>query len=51
MIHALEDNLTSDEEFALLYDMNRSSNLDLPCRQYAPFNLDDMENDERLAEF
>ena len=54
LLYSLDDNWFDDkteEEFTLLYDMNRSSNLDLPYKQYTPFNLDDMEDDECLAEF
>lgn len=49
LICAFEDNLILDEEFLLLYDTNQSKNFDLPYRQYTPFNLDEMEDDECLA--
>ena len=39
------------EECVLLYDYKKSLNLDLPYDQYSRFKLDDMENDECLAEF
>ena len=38
----------SIEEFAVLYE---SSNLNLPYESYSPFDLDDMENSECVAEF
>jgi len=50
LLSALNINLLSEEEFLLLYDVNKSKNLDLPCKQYSPFNLDYME-DECLNEF
>lgn len=51
LLLALNDNLLSEEEFLILYDVNKSKNLDLPCKQYLPFNLDYMEEDECLNEF
>ena len=40
----------SDQEFLLLYDMNKS-NLILPYWNYPKFNLDSLENDECVSEF
>ena len=40
-----------EEDFLLLYDYNKSSNLDLRYDQYPFFDLDDMEDCECLAEF
>ena len=51
LLIAFDDRTITDEEFLLLYDMNRSKNLDLPYEQYERFSLDDMEDDECLAEF
>ena len=51
LLFALDDNLITDEEFTLLVDENRSSNLDLPYNEYTPFNLVEMKDDECLAEF
>ncbi len=51
MLLALNVNLLSEEEFLVLYDASKSKNLDLPCKIYSPFNLDDMEEDERINEF
>ena len=45
------DNLITDEEFVLLYDMNRSKNLELPYRNYLNFDLDAMSDDECWSEF
>lgn len=41
----------NDEEFVLLYDLNRSTNLDLPYWDYERFDLDRMSDDKRIAEF
>lgn len=48
--YAFDDGLISDEECLLLYDLNRLTNLDFPYEQYPLFDLDDMQNDECLAE-
>ena len=47
---ALCDDLISEDEYLLLYDLNRSKNLDLPYDEFT-FDLDDMENSECVAEF
>ena len=39
------------EEFLMLYDINRTHNLDLPYWKYEKFDLDHLENDECVAEF
>ena len=49
LLYAFDDGLISDEECLLLYDLNRSTNLDYPYEQYPLFDLDDMQNDECLA--
>ena len=41
----------NDEEFIMLYDLNRSTNLDLPYWDYERFDLDRMSDDECIAEF
>ena len=47
-----EEGVLNDEEFLLLYDLNRSNNLDLPYDSYPDeFTFDDLENDECLSEF
>ena len=43
--------MISEEDFLLLYDCNKSSNLDLRYDQYPFFDLDDMKDYECLAEF
>lgn len=50
LLYAFDDGLNSDE-CLLLYDLNTSTNLDFPYEQYPLFDLDDMQNDECLAEF
>ena len=34
------DHWIDDEEYLLLYDLNQSKNLDLPCHSYEKFDLD-----------
>ena len=51
LLYAFDDDLISDEECLLLYDVNRSTNLNFPYGQNPLFDLDDMQNDECLAEF
>ena len=41
----------NDEELLLLYDLNRSDNVDLPYNSYPGFDFDDLEDDECLSEF
>lgn len=50
LLYAFDDGLISDEKCLLLYDLNRSTNLDFPYEQYPLFDLDDMQNDECLVE-
>ena len=47
---ALCDDLISEDEYLLLYDLNRFKNLDLPYDEFT-FDLDEMENSECVAEF
>jgi len=51
LVYCLMDDIITDEEFAILYDVNCSKNLDLPYDDYERFDLDNMENDECIAEF
>ena len=51
LLYAFDDGLISDEECVLLYDLNRSTNLDFPYERYPLFDLDYMQNDECLAKF
>lgn len=46
-----EQGLISDEEFLVLYDSYKPKNLDLPYNMYESFDLDEMEDDECVAEF
>ena len=46
-----DEGVINDEEFLLLYDLNRSNNLDLPYDSYPGFDFDDLEDDECLSEF
>ena len=46
LLYALDERLITEEEFLLLYDVNRSTNLDFPYEQYPLFDLDDMQNDK-----
>ena len=41
----------NDDEYLLLYDLNKSKNLDLPYESYDYFDFDMLENDECLWEF
>lgn len=45
------DNLISDEEFLLLYDLNKSKNLALPYDKHDKFDLGNLCEDECRAEF
>ena len=42
--------MLNDDELLLLYDLNRSNNLDLPYDSFPDFNFDDLEDDECLSE-
>ena len=46
-----DDGVINDGELLLLYDLNRSDNVDLPYNSYPGFDFDDLENDECLSEF
>ena len=45
------EEVINDEEFLLLYDINKSSNPDLPYDLYEFFDFDVLEEDECLSEF
>ena len=51
LLHAYDMRDINDEEFMLLYNLNRSTNLDLPYWNYERFDLDLMSDDECIAEF
>ena len=44
-------NLINDEEFMLLYNINKSKNPDLPYWKYDNFDLENLTDDEYQAEF
>ena len=46
-----DEGVINDEEFLLLYDLNRSNNLNVPDNSYPGFDFDDLEGDECLSEF
>ena len=46
-----DDGVINDEELLLLYDLNRSDNVDLSYNSYPGFDFDDLEDDESLSEF
>jgi len=46
-----DEGVLSDDEFLLLYNLNRSYNLDLPYDSYPDFYFDELEDDGCLAEF
>ena len=51
LLFAYQDGSIDDTEFALLYDLNSSGNLEFPCWKYGRFDLDSMTDDECKAEF
>ena len=51
IVLSYEQGLISDEEFLVLYDSYKPKNLDLPYNMYESFDLDEMEDDECVAEF
>ena len=51
LLFAHNDNFINDEEFLLLYDLNKSSNLELPYWSYDHFDLDLITDDECKSEF
>lgn len=46
LLNTYSDGIINDEEFVLLYDLNKSRNLDLPYWEYDRFDLDSMVDDE-----
>lgn len=51
LLFAHSDNLISEEDCLLLYDLNKSSNLELPYWSYDQFDLDLLSDDECKSEF
>ena len=49
--YAISENLVSDEEFALLYDINTSKNRDFEYWIYNAFSLHKISDDDYVAEF
>ena len=48
---ALFDNLTSEDEYLIIYDLNSSNHLGLPYVEFMRFDLDEIEDSECVAEF
>ena len=46
-----DNGVIDDEEFCLLYDVNRSKNPEFPYEEYGKFDLEEMDNSECKAEF
>ena len=51
LLMAYQDDMIDDEDFAFLYDINRSTNPDFPYWTYQPFDLDKMDDSECWNEF
>ena len=49
--YAYADGFIDEETFLLLYDINKSKNIDLPYWNYDKFNLDLMSDEEAKTEF
>lgn len=50
LLETFSNYLINDDEFLLLYHLNKSNNLEIPYWNYE-FHLDSMEDDECLFEF
>ena len=50
IVLSYEQGLISDEEFLVFYDSYKPKNLDLPYNMYESFDLDEMEDDECVAD-
>ena len=51
LLISYDDGLIDDEEFLLLYEQYFSRNPDFPYDSYSPFDIDELEDSECLAEF
>lgn len=51
LIISYDDGFIDDEEFVLLYDLYSSKDLDFPYDAYAPFDLEEIDEAECVAEF
>ena len=50
LLEAFDENIIDDEEFMLLYDLNRSNTLNFPYWEYEHFDLDKLSDDVCRAE-
>ena len=50
LIISYDDGFIDDEEFVLLYDLYSSKDLDFPFDAYAPFDLEELDEAECVAE-
>ena len=51
LLLANDQDLIDDEEMLVLYDLNRSRNLDIPYWKYEKFELDSLSDDECKSVF
>ena len=51
LLVAYDSDMINDEEFLVLYENYRSKNPEFPFNSYARFELENMQDDECLAEF
>ena len=51
LLTSFDDGDISEDEFLLLYDVNRSKNPDFPYQNYEHFDLERLDESECLAEF
>ena len=51
LVMSHDDGLIDDEEFIVLHDLYSSRDPDFPYDVYAPFDLDELDESESVAEF
>ena len=51
LLYAISENMVSDEEFALLYNINTSKNRDFEYRICNAFNLHEISDDDCVTAF
>lgn len=51
LLVAYDSDMINDEEFLVLYENYRSKNPEFPYNSYTRFELENMQDDECLAEF
>ena len=51
LLYAISENMVSDQESALLYDITTSKNRDFEYWIYNPFNLHEISDEDCVAEF